>query len=416
VKQKFSGLRGMSDILPPDTALWQRLEATARETFKRFGFDEIRTPIAEETALFERGVGEDTEVVGKEMYSFLDKGERNISLRPEGTAPVVRSYIEHAVHQREPISKWFYIGPMFRYERMKTGRYRQFHQLGAEVFGVAKPQQDAELIQLALEFLGRLGIVDVRLELSSLGNADCRRRFSEKTYAHFSSFRHVLSEDLQKTLERNPLRLLDSKEEAMAPLMASAPVLLDYLDEASREHFEELQRLLRLSDIDFVLNPRLVRGLDYYSRTAFEIVAQNPALGTASTICGGGRYDGLLEQLGGPSTPAVGFAMGLERLCLLMEAQPQPALQGPMLFLVDAGAADEVWKLLARLRKAGVSAEADLRGGSVKSQLKRANKLNAQYCMVLGDDELKTGQAKLKDMHSGTEREVPLAELEGLLR
>jgi len=406
----------MSDILPPDTALWQHVEATAREVFKRFGFEEIRTPIAEETALFERGVGEDTEVVGKEMYSFLDKGERNISLRPEGTAPVARSYIEHAVHQREPVSKWFYIGPMFRYERMKTGRYRQFHQLGAEAFGIAQPQQDAELIQLALVFLEKLGIEGVRLELSSLGDAQCRRRFSEKTYAHFSNFRHVLSADLQKTLERNPLRLLDSKEEVLAPLMASAPVLLEYLDEASREHFEELQRLLRLSDIDFVLNPRLVRGLDYYSRTAFEIVAEDSALGTASTICGGGRYDGLLEQLGGPSTPAVGFAMGLERLCLLMGANSKPALQGPALFLVDAGAGDEVWRLLWRLRKAGVVVEADLRGGSVKSQLKRANKLNAQYCMVLGEDELKTGCAKLKDMKDGTEREARLAELEGMLR
>jgi len=415
MKQKFSGLRGMSDIFPPDTALWQRLEATARDVFKRFGFEEIRTPIAEETALFERGVGEDTEVVGKEMYSFLDKGNRNISLRPEGTAPVARSYIEHAVHQREPVSKWFYIGPMFRYERMKTGRYRQFHQLGAEVFGVAEPRQDAELIQLALEFLRKLGIKHVRLELNSLGNADCRRHFAEKTYAHFSNFRHVLSEELQKTLERNPMRLLDSKEEAMAPLIASAPLLLEQLDEASREHFEELQRLLRLLDIDFVLNPRLVRGLDYYSRTAFEIVADDSTLGTAGTVCGGGRYDGLLEQLGGPSTPAVGFAMGLERLCLLMGAHSKPVLQGPLLFLVDAGARDEVWKLLFRLRKAGVYAEADLRGGSVKSQLKRANKLSAKYCMVLGEDELKTGQAKLKDMQSSTEREVALSALEAML-
>ena len=406
----------MNDILPPDTALWQRLEATARETFGRFGFEEIRTPMAEETALFERGMGEDTEVVGKEMYSFLDKGERNISLRPEGTAPVARAYIEHAVHQREPVSKWFYWGPMFRYERMKTGRYRQFHQLGAEAFGIAQPQQDAELIQLALAFLEKLGIEGVRLELSSLGNADCRRRFSEKTYAHFSNFRHVLSADLQKTLERNPLRLLDSKEEVLAPLIASAPVLLEYLDEASRAHFEELQWLLRISDIDFVLNPRLVRGLDYYSRTAFEIVAEDSALGTASTICGGGRYDGLLEQLGGPSTPAVGFAMGLERLCLLMGAKSKPAPQGPALFLADAGAGDEVWRLLLRLRKAGVAAEADLRGGSVKSQLKRANKLNAKYCMVLGEDELKTGCAKLKDMKDGTEREARLSELEGMLR
>jgi histidyl-tRNA synthetase len=416
MKQKFSGLRGMSDILPPDTALWQRLEATALEIFNRFGFDEVRTPIAEETALFERGVGEDTEVVGKEMYSFLDKGSRNISLRPEGTAPVVRSYIEHAVHQREPVSKWFYLGPMFRYERMKTGRYRQFHQLGAEAFGIAEPKQDAELIQLALEFLKKLGIHGVRLELSSLGDADCRRRFSEKTYAHFSNFRHMLSEELQKTLERNPMRLLDSKEEALAPLVASAPLLLEHLDDASREHFEELQRLLRLSDIDFVLNPRLVRGLDYYSRTAFEIVADNSVLGTASTVCGGGRYDGLMEQLGGPSMPAVGFAMGLERLCLLMGAESKPALSGPLLFLADAGAGDEVWKLLSRLRKAGIAAEADLRGGSVKSQLKRANKLNAKHCIVLGGDELKMGQAKLKDMQTGTEREVKLSELEGMLR
>ncbi|MCL2625387.1 MAG: histidine--tRNA ligase [Cystobacterineae bacterium] len=406
----------MSDILPSDIAAWQRLEATAREVFGVFGFNEIRTPIAEETALFERGVGEDTEVIGKEMYSFLDKGERNISLRPEGTASAARCYIEHAVHQREPVSKWFYIGPMFRYERMKTGRYRQFHQLGAEAFGIAEPQQDAELIQLALAFLQKLGIAQVRLELNSLGNADCRRRFSEKTHAYFSNHRHVLSADLQKTLDKNPLRLLDSKEEVMAPLIASAPLLLEHLDEASREHFEELQRLLRLSDIDFVLNPRLVRGLDYYSRTAFEIIADSPLLGTAGTVCGGGRYDGLMEQLGGPSTPAVGFAMGLERLCLLMGADAKPGFEGPLLFLADAGAGDEVWKLLLRLRKAGLVVEADLRGGSVKSQLKRANKLNAQYCLVLGEAELQTGKAQLKDMRNSTEREVVLAELEGMLR
>ncbi|MCL2011177.1 MAG: histidine--tRNA ligase [Cystobacterineae bacterium] len=416
MKQKFSGLRGMGDILPPDTVLWQRLEATAREIFGAFGFGEIRTPIAEETALFERGIGEDTEVIGKEMYSFLDKGDRHISLRPEGTAPVVRSYIEHAIHQREPISKWFYMGPMFRYERMKTGRYRQFHQLGAEVFGIAEPRQDAELIQLALEFLKKLGIFEVRLELNSLGDVDCRRRFAEKTHAHFSSSRHVLSEELQKTLDRNPMRLLDSKEERMAPLIASAPILLEQLDDASREHFDELQRLLRLLEIDFVVNPRLVRGLDYYSRTAFEVVAEASVLGTASTVCGGGRYDALVEQLGGPSTPAVGFAMGLERLCLLMGAKSKAVLQGPLLFLVDAGARDEVWKLLSFLRKAGLAVEADLRGGSVKSQLKRANKLGAQYCIVLGEAELKTGQVQLKDMQSGTEREVMLSEVEGMLR
>jgi len=304
---------------------------------------------------------------------------------------------------------------MFRYERMKTGRYRQFHQLGAEAFGIAQPQQDAELIQLALAFLRKLGIAHVRLELNSLGDAECRRRFAEKTHAHFSSFRHLLSADLQKTLERNPMRLLDSKEEALAPLVACAPMLLEHLDEASREHFEELQRLLRLSDIDFVLNPRLVRGLDYYSRTAFEIVADDTALGTASTLCGGGRYDGLLEKLGGPPTPAVGFAMGLERLCLLMEAHSKPVPRGPLLFLADAGAGDEAWKLLWRLRQAGVEAEADLRGGSVKSQLKRANKLNARHCLVLGEDELKTGRAKLKDMQSGAEREVALLALEAEL-
>jgi len=416
VKQKFCSLRGMRDILPGESALWQQLEGVAREVFGRFGFEEIRTPIVEETALFERGVGEDTEVVGKEMYQFLDKGGRDISLRPEGTASAARAYIEHAVHQKEPVSKWFYTGPMFRYERMKTGRYRQFHQLGAEVFGIAEPKQDAELIELAFAFLKKLGIENVRLELNSLGDADCRRRFSEKTRAYFSTHRHVLTEELQKTLERNPIRLLDSKEEVMAPLIAAAPVLLEHLDEASLEHFEELQRLLRLSAVEFTLNPRLVRGLDYYARTAFEIVADDALLGTASTLCGGGRYDGLLEQLGGPCVPAVGFAMGLERLCLLLGANTQPEPRGPLLFLADAGGGDEAWKLLSRLRKGGLAVEADLRGGSVKSQLKRAHKLGAQYCIVLGEAELQTGRAKLKDMRSSTEREIALEELEGILR
>ena len=411
---KFAGVKGMNDLLAPDIGHWHRLESVAREVFGAYGFDEVRTPVVEDTALFVRSVGEASEIVGKEMYTFKDKGDRSLSLRPEGTAPAARAYIEHAVAQKEPVTRWFYMGPMFRYERMKTGRYRQFHQLGAEVYGAGEPSQDVEVMELAVHFLHRLGLSNVSLQINSLGVPEARAPYVAKVAAHFSAHEASLSAEAKATLVRNPLRLLDSKDEALQALIATAPAMVDFLDPASKEHFDEVQRLLKALDVGFSFNPRLVRGLDYYTRTAFELVAPNPELGTASTVCGGGRYDNLLGELGGPKIPAFGFAMGLERLCIAMGAAAAASTKAPVLFIAtaDATAKDEALKLATSLRHQGFKVDIDARFGSLKSQMKRADKSLAHYALVLGERELAQGKAQLKPMRGGGEpRDVVLAQL-----
>lgn len=417
-KPSYAGVKGMNDLLPPQISIWQRLEKTYREVLENYGYQEVRTPVLEETGLFTRSVGETSDIVGKEMYSFKDRGDRDVSLRPEGTAPAARAYLEHNINQREPVTRWFYAGPMFRYERMKTGRYRSFHQLGVEVYGAAEPTQDVEVMELAVHLLERLGLPSVSLQINSLGDQSSRPKYLEAVRAHFSGHKDKLSPDAQLTLERNPMRLLDSKDPELKPVIDAAPVMVDFLDDASKGHFEEVKRQLTLLGVKYELNPRLVRGLDYYTRTAFELISSSEVLGTASAVGGGGRYDRLLEELGGPATPAVGWAMGLERLCLLM-GEGSVNADRPALFVatVDAASRDEGLRLVTKLRHAGLRVDFDARGGSLKSQMKRSDKSGAKFTVVLGDRELKERKVQLKPMDKGQQPvEVSLDSLETELR
>ncbi|WP_233595846.1 MULTISPECIES: histidine--tRNA ligase [Corallococcus] len=395
----------MNDLLPGEIEVWQFVEGTARTLFSRFGYGEVRTPMVEDTALFVRSVGEETDIVGKEMYTFEDKGGRSLSLRPEGTAPAARAYIEHSVSNAEPVSRWFYMGPMFRYERMKTGRYRQFSQIGAEAYGAKEPAQDVELMDMVVQFLEALGLKDVTLNINSLGDETCRPAYHAKLVEYLNAHREELCADCQQRLERNPLRVLDCKNEKCQAVAGAGPNVLEFLCEPCRAHFGDLQRKLAQLGIRYVVNHRLVRGLDYYTRTVFEFIASHPALGTASTVGGGGRYDKMMKGLGGPDVPAVGFAMGLDRLVLLLKEGGKTFTAQPDLFIVaadvDAACQDAALALTSRLRREGFYVEFDTRGGSLKSQMKRADKSGARFSLVLGGDELRSGQAKLKPMAGG---------------
>lgn len=417
MSSKYSSVKGMHDLLPPAIDTWHHLERTAHETMARYGYSELRTPIVEELELFTRSVGESSEIVGKEMYDFKDKGDRHLAMRPEGTAPAARAYLEHSIHMKGPITRWYYLGQMFRYERMKTGRTRQFWQLGVEAYGPAEPAMDAEVMDLAVHFIERLGLKNVRLEINSLGDETTRPAYLERVKAHFLPHTEKMSDYAKGTLQTNPMRLLDSKEEALAPIIATAPVMLDAIDDGSRAHFAEVQRLLTLLGVKFTINPRLVRGLDYYTRTAFELVAEGVAdLGTASVVGGGGRYDRLVEQLNGPKTPAVGWALGVDRLVIAMGNQAVKA-QVPALFIaaLDAPAKDEALKLVSQLRHAGLAVDFDPRGGSMKAQLKRAENVGATHLLVLGERELQTRTAKLKRQSDRLEQDVKLDELAAVL-
>lgn len=406
MSRKFSGVKGMSDVLPDTSAIWQRLEATAHALMKDYGFLEIRTPIVEEAGLFIHGVGEETEVVQKQMYTFEDKGGRALTLRPEGTAPAARAYIEHGFAQTESLTRWYYLGPMFRYERMKAGRYRQFSQLGVEAYGSADASQDVEVIALAHELLKRLGIPDVVLHLNSLGDPDARAAYAAALRQHFESSRAGMSEDARAALERNPLRLLDSKEPTLAHLIAQAPELTAYLSEPSLRHFGEVQALLEKVGVPYRIDTKLVRGLDYYTRTAFEFVyepeSEAHALGTAGTVCGGGRYDGLVRALGGPEKPAVGFAAGLDRLVLLMRTMPLGEAPRPLLVLgyLDAASRDAAVVLATQLRNDHIRADFAM-PGKLGKQVERAHKAGAHYFVALGEAELTAGAAEVKDLRSG---------------
>ncbi len=403
MSQRFSGVKGMNDLLPPDIHVWHFLEAKARDTFRRFGYEEIRTPVLEDTALFVRSVGEATDIVGKEMYTFEDRAGRSLSLRPENTAPAVRAYIEHAVHVREAVTRWYYLGPMFRYERMKTGRYRQFWQMGAEAYGSPEPAQDAELIDLGLQLIDALGLQGVRLELNSLGDENCRPAYLAALSAYLRAHQSELCAECQQRLERNPLRVLDCKNPNCQAVVAGAPLVTDALCQPCRVHFEAVQRKLDAIQARYTLNPRMVRGLDYYTRTAFEFLADAPALGTATAVGGGGRYDRLVQELGGPPVPAVGWAMGMDRLCLLLAESGHRAEREPELFVAvaDAAAQDEAFRLISLLRRSGHAVDFDPRVGSLKSQMKRADKSGARFALVLGERELASGEVELKPLAGG---------------
>ncbi|MBI3182904.1 MAG: histidine--tRNA ligase [Myxococcales bacterium] len=418
MSQKLAAVKGMNDLLPEEIGIWQHVEAAAREIFSRYGYAEVRTPVLEDTSLFERSVGEATDIVGKEMYTFHDKAGRSVSLRPEGTAPAVRAYVEHAVAQKEPLTRWYYIGPMFRYERMKTGRYRQFHQIGVEAFGAKEPAQDVEVMEMVVHFLNALELSGVALHLNSLGDEACRPEHQKRLVAYLSAHREELCPDCQTRLERNPLRVLDCKNESCRAIAQGAPKVQDSLCEACRQHLAEVRRRLDLLGVRYELDPSMVRGLDYYTRTAFEFVADDPALGTASAVGGGGRYDRLVRELGGPDVPAVGVALGLDRICLLLGAAGKRFGVRPDLFVafVDVQAQDEAMRLSSALRRAGLRVELDTRGGSLKSQMKRADKSGARFALVLGEKELADRAGELRPMAGGEPRRVAFSELSAVLR
>ena len=398
--EKLQSLRGMVDLLPEQIGLWQRIEATARAHFARAAIREVRTPLLEPTELFARGIGEATDVVGKEMYTFLDRGERSCTLRPEGTASVVRAAIQHGLLSQGAQRLW-YTGPMFRYERPQAGRLRQFHQIGLECLGFADPRSDVEAIAVAWDLLAALGVQELRLELNSLGSSDDRSRYRQALVSWLQERRDQLDADSKDRLERNPLRILDSKNPETQSLLADAPTLAEALSPESRERFARVQTGLEALGIPFQLNPRLVRGLDYYSHTAFEITSSQ--LGAQATVCGGGRYDGLVEQLGGPPTAAVGWALGMERLVLLLsQAAPVPVLETPQIYVVSRGDQAEAQALvLAReLRQRGTAVELDLTAAAFGKQLKRADRSGAAWAVLIGDSEAEQGQVILKPLRS----------------
>lgn len=401
---------GTQDILPEQSAKWQRVEAVARDLCRRFNFSEIRTPIFESTELYKRGVGETTDIVEKEMYTFTDRGDRSLTLRPEGTAGVVRAYVENKLYGEPDVSKLYYMGPMFRYERAQAGRYRQFHQFGVEALGATDPGIDAEVIALGYLFYTEVGLQGVRVELNSVGTPEIRAAFRDELLAFLMPKRELLCKDCQSRMERNPLRVLDCKKDQHH--FEGAPSILDSLDEACTTHFEQVKAQLDAMDIPYVVNPRMVRGLDYYTHTAFEYKAEG--IGAIDTIGGGGRYNGLVADVGGPDQPGIGLGLGLERTLLLLEnqgaSQPAAAID---IYLVALGEAAEreVIRLLHQLRLAGIAGERDYLGRKMKAQMKSADRLEARYTAILGDDELAKGEISLKDMATGNQETVKLAEL-----
>ncbi|MCX5963093.1 MAG: histidine--tRNA ligase [Cyanobacteria bacterium] len=404
--------RGTRDILPTEVSYWQFIEATARDILDRAGASEIRTPIFEQTELFLRGIGEATDVVSKEMYSFNDRGDRGLTLRPEGTAGVVRSFIENSLYAQGDVQRLWYVGPMFRYERPQSGRQRQFHQLGLEVLGSGDPRADVEAIAIATDILKAIGLKDLTFDLNSIGDKDDRTQFREALIAYLTPYKKDLDPDSQDRLTRNPLRILDSKNKDTQKILHDAPSILDHLSESSKARFNRVQQLLADLSIPFQLNSKLVRGLDYYSHTVFEI--QSPDLGAQATVCAGGRYDGLVTELGGSETAAIGWAMGLERLIILVQKLANSAMASRVdFYVVSRGAAAEgqALRIVQQLRQAGFKAELDLSGSAFGKQFKRADRSAAAACLILGDSEAEKGTAQLKWLASGEQVELVQAEL-----
>ena len=405
--------KGTQDFLPEQIGNWHFIEQYMRDICKTYGFNEIRTPVFEDTKLFLRGIGETTDVVQKEMYTFStgDHTDQTFTLRPENTASAVRAYLENKVYGKEGLTKWFYIGPMFRHDKPQAGRYRQFHQFGAEVLGSQSPVVDSEVICMILQLLRSFGLQDLNVEVNSVGCPKCRPAYREKLIAFFEPKKEQLCPDCQERLYKNPLRILDCKNETCKDLSVGAPEIHEHLCTECHDHFEEVKTLLDAANVQYNLNPRLVRGLDYYTKTAFEV--QYTPLGAQSAVAGGGRYDGLVEQLEGPSTPAIGFAMGMERLLLALEKQnllPEPAVD-PSVFVVALGDAAKVeaFKIVQSVREHYIPCEMDGQGKSMKAQLKYANKINAKYVIILGDDELANGEAIVRFMETSEQETVPLS-------
>ncbi len=403
-------VKGTKDVLPGEVYKNQYIESTALDVAGRFGFKEIRTPVFEHTELFQRGVGDTTDVVQKEMYTFDDKGGRSITLRPEGTAGAARSFLENGLCNETLPQKVCYLTSCYRYEKPQAGRLREFHQFGVECFGAQSPLADAEIISLADTLFKELGVKDLSLEINSIGCPTCRAEYHKALREYFSGRKDELCDTCKGRLERNPMRILDCKSPVCSEIAKGAPVVLDYLCDECKEHFEKVKSYLKALNIEFTVNPKIVRGLDYYTKTVFEFVSNS--IGAQGTVCGGGRYDGLVEELGGQKTPSLGFALGIERLMLLMEAQecefPQEAK--PDLFIAALGekAQLKAVEIAKDMREEGFTCLYDVNGRGLRAQMKYADKLGAKYTVVLGEDEVQSGIAKLKNMESGEETEIAL--------
>jgi histidyl-tRNA synthetase len=406
----IAAVKGMNDLLPEEVERWRVLEETIRETVRLHGYREIRTPLVEPTPLFVRSVGEGTDIVDKEMYSFVFHDEP-LTLRPEGTASVVRAYVEHAMHTKEPVSRFYYTGPMFRGERPARGRYRQFYQAGCEVFGDPGPVVDAEMIDMLVGLMKRLGIGEIEALVNSLGGPGAKARYRDKLVEYLTPMKDRLSEDSQRRLTTNPLRILDSKSAHDQEAIAGAPSLLDVIDDEDRKHFDDLRRHLDALGTPYRVDPHLVRGLDYYTRTVFEIRGRGGELGAQNTLAAGGRYDALVEELGGPKTPAIGFAAGLERLLLVSPARTAERARSVLIAPMGARAQTEALVIARELRAVGIVAHVEGRGGSLKSMLRRTASVDAGLALVIGDGELDRGVVQLKELDAHVQRDVARNEL-----
>jgi histidyl-tRNA synthetase len=415
---KIQSIRGMNDVGLEDSALWRYIEGHAKRVFDSHGFVELRTPVLEATELFKRGVGESTDVVEKEMYTFEDRNGDSLSLRPEGTASVVRAIIQNSWIRDNPVLKLFYIGPMFRHERPQKGRYRQFYQIGAELFGPEGPTADVEIIAAQHMLFTNLGLENVELRLSSIGCDTCRPSYKKLLVELLTPHKADLCEDCNRRLDSNPLRVLDCKVEKCKAIASEMPAIVDHLCGVCKPHFDSVRDGLVALNIPFVVDPKIVRGLDYYNRTAFEFVCTSDKLGAQATISGGGRYDKLVEDLGGKATPAIGFAAGIERIALLLEEQKEKLKPIVDVFLVnpDQEGHTKCLQICNQLRARGVRAEMDLQAKSFKAQMKRANKLNSQYTLIIGKNEIDNNLVILKDMLEGTQEEILFTHLEEELK
>ena len=412
--------RGTQDVLPKQIAIWQYIEQQLRETCTRFNYKEIRTPMFEHIELFKRGVGDTTDIVSKEMYDFFDKGNRHIALRPEGTASTVRAYVENKLYGETDIQKLYYLGPMFRYERAQKGRLRQFNQFGIEALGSFDPMIDAEVVALAMDFYQNLGLANIKLVINTLGDLESRLAHRQALVAHFTPVVEELCQDCQSRLEKNPLRILDCKVDAKHPSMATAPKIIDYLNDESRVYFETVLATLTQMEIPYVVDPTLVRGLDFYNHTAFEIMLDDPNFGAQTTLCGGGRYNGLVEQLGGPATPGIGFGLGIERLILALEQQnvTLPITDQLDVYVMGLGANAKTAsaKLLNQVRQAGLSGEMDYQGRGMKAMFKAANRVQAKYAIILGEEELANHVCQVKNLVEATQETIALNDVVAYLQ
>lgn len=406
----MKGIRGFKDILPGEVEKWQFVEMKAREIFGLFGFAELRIPVLERTELFARSLGESTDIVGKEMYTFADRDGESITLRPEATTSIMRAYLEHGLYLKEPVGKYYFIGPMFRYERPQKGRFRQFHQIDAEILGVEEAPADAEILVMLMRYLESLGLKDMSLQINSLGCPTCRKPYKVEIQDFLRHKKDTLCADCQRRLETNPLRVFDCKQEVCQSQLFPAPVVLDFICDPCRDHFAKVEKLLTEVKLPYTVNPRLVRGLDYYTRTAFEVIAHN--LGAQNAVCGGGRYDKLAEDIGGPSIPGIGFAIGMERLIMLLPPDKNYGCR-PHIFLALVGeeAQQRGFALAQELRQAGLEVELDYTGKSLKSQMRRAHRSQCPYVGILGTEELHKGIIVLRNMITKEQEAVFLKDI-----